>query len=559
MAKDLRFEEDARTYLESGVNKLANAVKVTLGPKGRNVVIEHMTGSPTITNDGVTIAKEIVLKDSFENMGAQLAIEVAVKTNDVVGDGTTTAIVLAQGMVNEGLRNIRQGANGVLLKRGIDSAVERVVEKLREEAVTIDTDQQLNHVASISANNDTQIGEVIAETMRRVGTDGVITVEDSPSVGFELEFVEGLEWDHGYVSPYMVTDSQNMIAELDDPYILLTNETISKVQTLMPLLEKIMRDQQQHQRPRPLLIVAEKVEGSALGMLVANNQHGTFTSVAVRAPGFGHRRLAELHDLAAVTGGRVISEDAGLTLETLEPQHLGSADKVTITEDSTTIVGGAGSREDIDGRIHQIKAEYARADDLRDQDVLQERLAKLSGGVAVIRVGAVTETELRERKHRVEDALSATRAAVEEGILPGGGSALLRAEPALEDLKLDGDAAIGVQLVRNALSVPTRWIATNSGYDGEAAVEQGRKLSPGQGMNALTGEVEDLIASGIIDPARVTRSALESAASIASLLLTTETLIVEEILGQPGAVHAPGIGDMAEGLERPSPPPSLPQ
>lgn len=559
MAKDLRFEEDARVYLESGVNKLANAVKVTLGPKGRNVVIEHMTGSPTITNDGVTIAKEIVLKDSFENMGAQLAIEVAVKTNDVVGDGTTTAIVLAQAMVDEGMDSIRKGANGVLLKRGIDAAVERVVADLQQHAVQVDTDQQLEHVASLSANNDSQIGQVIAQTMSRVGKDGVITVEDSPSTGFDVQFVEGLQWDHGYASPYMVTDPQTMIAELENPYILLTNESISQVQTLMPVLEKVMRDSKQHQYQRPLLVIAEKVEGSALGMLVANNQHGTFTSVAVRAPGFGHRRVAELQDLAAVTGGRVISEEAGLSLETVEPEHLGSAEKVTITEDNTTVIGGAGRREDIEGRINQIKTEYARAEDLRDQDVLQERLAKLSGGVAVIRVGAVTETELRERKHRVEDALSATRAAVEEGILPGGGASLLQAEQALEGFHLDGDPGIGVQLVRNALAIPTRWIASNSGYDGEASVEQARKLPPGHGLNALTGEFEDLLVAGIIDPARVTRSAMESAASIASLLLTTETLIVEEILGQPGAVHAPGLGDMAEGIARPSPPPSLPQ
>lgn len=559
MAKDLRFEEDARAYLESGVNKLANAVKVTLGPKGRNVVIEHMTGSPTITNDGVTIAKEIVLKDSFENMGAQLAIEVAVKTNDVVGDGTTTAIVLAQAMVDEGMRNIERGANGVLLKRGIDAAVERVVEELRRNVTSVDTDEQLAHVASISANNDRQIGEVIAETMSRVGPDGVVTVEDSPAVGFELEFVEGLQWDHGYVSPYMVTDPETMIAELENPFILLTNETISKVQTLMPVLEKVMRAQGHGQRERPLLVIAEKVEGSALGMLVANKQHGTFTSVAVRAPGFGHRRVAELQDLAAVTGGRVISEEAGLSLETVEPEHLGSAEKVTVTEDSTTVIGGAGRREDIEGRINQIKTEYARAEDARDQDVLQERLAKLSGGVAIIRVGAVTETELRERKHRVEDALSATRAAVEEGILPGGGSALLQAERALDGLDVDGDSVLGVELVRNALKVPARWIAANSGFDGDDVVAQLRDLPSGHGLNALTGEFEDLLATGIIDPARVTRSALESAASIASLLLTTETLIVEEILGQPGAVHAPGIGDMAEGLARPSPPPSLPQ
>jgi chaperonin GroEL len=546
MGKILKYNEDARRLLESGVNKVADAVKVTLGPKGRNVVLEKLTGAPTITNDGVTIAREIVLGNPFENMGAQLLREVASKTNDVAGDGTTTATVLAQAMVREGMKRILDGANPVLLKGGIEFAVDLVLAELRRTAVPIDTLEELTNVAAISANNDPAIGRVIADAMHRVGLEGVVTVEESTAIGLELEFVEGLEFDNGYISPYMVTDQTRMETVYDEPYILLTNHKLSQVQELMPLLERVMKS------PRPLVILAETVEGPVLGMLVTNKVHGTVQSVAVRAPGFGHRRLAQLEDIAAFTGGSVVTEDAGLSLQNARLEHLGRARKVVITERSTTIIEGYGKKEDVDARLARIKVELDRATHDHDRDVLRERLAKLSRSVALIRVGAATGVELKEKQHRVEDSLSATRAAVEEGVVAGGGSALVAAEAALENVELRDEAALGARIVRSALSEPLRWIARNAGYDGEAVVKRVRELPPGHGFNALSGAFGDMFEFGVIDPAKVTCSALQSAGSIAAMLLTTEALIAEEVFGPPGAIFAPGFGDLAEGLPRPS-------
>ncbi|PZR86116.1 MAG: chaperonin GroEL [Candidatus Nephthysia bennettiae] len=548
MAKELRFNEEARLLLVAGVDKLANAVRVTLGPMGRNAVLEKLTGPPTITNDGVTIAREIQLANPFENMGAQLVKEVANKTNDVAGDGTTTATVLAQAVVREGMRRVAEGGNPVLLKRGIESAVRQLVEQLAATSRPVESKAELAQIASISANNDPEIGGIIAEAMDRVGKEGVITVEPSESFGIELEFTEGLQFDNGYVSPYMVTDPGRMEAVLEDPYILLTNETISKVQHLMPVLERIMKS------PRPLVIIAENLEGAALGMLVTNNAHGTFRSVGVKAPGFGHRRIAQLGDIAALTGGEVITADRGLELETSGLDQLGRARKVVVTENSCTIIEGAGSAEAVRERITQIKVALERAGNDQDRDKLQERLARLSGSVAVIRVGAATGVELKERQHRVEDALSATRAAVEEGIVSGGGTALVQAERALAPAALDGDVGLGAAIVRRAVAEPLYWIATNAGYDGTEVVEKVRRSRPGSGFNALSGEYADMFAEGVIDPAKVTRSALQSAASIAALVLTTETLVVEEVIGHTGSVMAPGFGDLAEGLPRPSNP-----
>lgn len=548
MAKQLRFKEEARKLLVAGVDQLANAVRVTLGPMGRNAVLERLTGPPIITNDGVTIASEIQLRDPFENMGAQLVKEVANKTNDVAGDGTTTATVLAQALVREGMSRVAAGGNPVLLKRGIEVAVRSVVEELRRASRPVEGRAQLAQIATISANNDPEIGGIIAEAMDRVGKEGVITVEPSDAFGIELEFTEGLQFDNGYVSPYMVTDPGRMEAVLEDPYILLTNETISKVQHLMPVLERIMK------RSRPLVIIAENVEGTALGMLVANNAHGTFRSAAVKAPGFGHRRIAELGDIAALTGGQVITNDAGLQVETIGLDQLGRARKVVITENSCTIIDGAGAPEDVSARIQQIKVALERAANDQDRDKLQERLARLSGSVALIRVGAATGVELKERQHRVEDALSATRAAVEEGIVAGGGAALVHAERALDLMACEGDVGVGAVIVRTALAEPLYWIATNAGYDGAEVVEKVRRSLPGSGFNALTGEYGDMFAAGVMDPAKVTRSALQSAASIAALVLTTETLVVEEVIGYAGSVLAPGFGDLAEGLPRPSNP-----
>ncbi len=541
MAKILSFSEEARRRLERGVNTLADAVKVTLGPKGRNVVIDKKWGAPTITKDGVTVAREIELEDPYENMGAQLAKEVATKTNDVAGDGTTTATVLAQAIVKEGLRNVAAGANPMALKRGIDKAVEHVVKAISDQAREIETQAEIAQVASISANNDSTIGSILADAMDKVGKDGVITVEESQTFGMELDFVEGMQFDKGYISPYMVTDTDRMEVVFEDPYILIANQKISAVQDLLPVLEKVM------QAGRPLVIIAEDLEGEALATVVVNKIRGTFQSAAVKAPGFGERRKAMLQDIAILTGGQVISEEVGLKLESTTLDLMGRARKVVITKDDTTIVEGAGAEADIKGRVSQIKAEIEKTDSDWDREKLQERLAKLSGGVAVVKVGAATETELKEVKHRIEDALSATRAAVEEGIVAGGGTALLQAEKGLDGLKVDGDEATGARIIKAALSAPLYWIAANAGHEGSVVVEKVRTMPAGSGLNALTGEYEDLLKAGVIDPAKVTRSALQNAASIAGLLLTTEALVADkpepkEAAG--GGGHDHGMGGM---------------
>jgi chaperonin GroEL len=521
MPKQLLFSADARRSLEAGVDKLANVVRVTLGPRGRNVVLDKKWGAPTITNDGVTIAKEIELEDHYENLGAQLAKEVATKTNDVAGDGTTTATVLAQALVHEGLRNVAAGASPMALKRGIEKAVEAVAENLRNQAREIETKDEVASVATISAQ-DAEIGEVIAEAMDKVGKDGVITVDESQTFGIELEFTEGMQFDKGYISPYFVTDQDRMEAVFEDPYILIANSKVSSAQTLLSVLEKVI------QSGRPLVIIAEDVDGEALATLVVNKIRGTFKSVAVKAPGFGDRRKAMLGDIATLTGGQVISEEVGLKLENVGLDLLGRARRVTVTKDDTTIVEGAGAEEDIKGRIAQIKQEIDRTDSDWDREKLQERLAKLAGGVGVIKVGAATEVELKEKKHRIEDAVSATRAAIEEGIVPGGGAALIRAQESLEKLDLTGDERSGAEIVRRALELPAQWIARNAGYEGAVAVARVRELSDSQGFNAATGQYEDLIKAGVVDPAKVTRSAVQNAASIAALLLTTETLVVDK-------------------------------
>jgi chaperonin GroEL len=484
--------------------------------------LEKKWGAPTITNDGVTIAKEIELEDAWENMGAKLAYEVANKTDNVAGDGTTTATVLAQAMVKEGLRQVAAGANPMELKRGIEAAVEAVVKNIGEQARDIETTEEIAHVASISANNDNSIGEVIVDAMDRVGKDGVITVEEGQTFGLELEFTEGMQFDKGYISPYFITDADRQEAVLDDPYLLLVNKKISSVQELVPLLEKVM------QGGKPLVIVAEDVEGEALATLVVNKIRGTFNAVAVKAPGFGDRRKAMLQDIAVLAGGQVISEEVGLKLENADVDLLGKARKIVVTKDTTTIVEGQGSEDEVAGRINQIKAEIDKTDSDWDREKLQERLAKLSGGVAVIKVGAATEVELKEKKHRIEDAVSATRAAVEEGIVAGGGVTLIRAEAALEKLDLDGDEATGAKIVRDALSEPARRIAQNAGYEGSVVVQQLRGETGGTGFNAATGEWVDMVKAGIVDPAKVTRSALQNAASIAAIVLTAESAVVEK-------------------------------
>jgi chaperonin GroEL len=546
MAKDLRFNVEARQLLEAGVNALADAVKVTLGPKGRNAVIEKLVGAPTITNDGVTIAREIQLRNPFANMGAQLVKEVATKTNGVAGDGTTTATVLAQAMVREGLAAVSAGANPMLLKTGIEAAVDAVVARLTSDASQVGGGADLASVASLSANNDREIGEVIAAAIGRVGRGGIVTVEESPSFGLEITYVDGVEIDNGYISPYMVTDRERMEAVFENPYVLLTSEKISRVQDLMPVLEQVTKS------GRQLVIFAQNVDGPALGMLVANNVHETFRSVVVRAPGFGHRRIAELSDLAIWMGGQVITAEAGLSLDAVRLDQLGQVRRVTVTDSTTTMVGGVGSDNEVSARIEQLKHEFERAENDHDKDALQGRIARLSGSVAVIHVGAATGVELTEKQHRVEDSLSATRAAVEEGIVAGGGTALVQARSTIDTLDLDGEQALGARIVRDALSEPLRWIAINAGYSGDEVVSQVTALPTGHGFNALTGTVGDMFDMGIIDPLKVTRSALQSAASIAALLLTTETLIVEEIIQNPGAIVAPGFGDLAEGLVRPS-------
>ncbi|MER7000634.1 chaperonin GroEL [Streptomyces sp. NPDC000410] len=531
MAKIIAFDEEARRGLERGMNQLADAVKVTLGPKGRNVVLEKKWGAPTITNDGVSIAKEIELEDPYEKIGAELVKEVAKKTDDVAGDGTTTATVLAQALVREGLRNVAAGANPMALKRGIEKAVEAVSGALLEQAKDVETKEQIASTASISAA-DTQIGELIAEAMDKVGKEGVITVEESQTFGLELELTEGMRFDKGYISAYFATDMERMEASLDDPYILIVNSKISSVKDLLPLLEKVM------QSGKPLLIIAEDVEGEALSTLVVNKIRGTFKSVAVKAPGFGDRRKAMLGDIAILTGGTVISEEVGLKLENAGLDLLGRARKVVITKDETTIVDGAGDSDQVAGRVNQIRAEIENSDSDYDREKLQERLAKLAGGVAVIKAGAATEVELKERKHRIEDAVRNAKAAVEEGIVAGGGVALLQASSVFEKLELNGDEATGANAVKLALEAPLKQIAVNGGLEGGVIVEKVRNLPVGHGLNAATGAYVDMIAEGIIDPAKVTRSALQNAASIAALFLTTEAVIADK--PEKAAAAAPG-------------------
>ena len=524
MPKILKFDEEARRGLEAGVNKLADAVKVTLGPKGRNVVLDKKFGAPTITNDGVSIAREVELEDSFENMGAQLVKEVATKTNDIAGDGTTTATVLAQALVREGLRNVAAGANPMSLKKGIEKAVSAAVEAIADQSVRVDDSKdQIANVAAISAA-DAAIGEVIAEAIDKVGKDGVVTVEESNTFGMDLDFVEGMQFDKGYLSPYFVSDPERQEAILEDPYLLFNQGKISSVQDLLPLLEKVM------QTGKTLLIIAEDVEGEALATLVVNKIRGTFNSVAVKAPGFGERRKAMLEDMAVLTGGQVVSEEVGLKIEGVSLDMLGTARKVVITKDDTTIIEGAGEASAVEGRIAQIKREIDETDSDWDKEKLQERLAKLAGGVAVVQVGAATEVELKEKKHRIEDALSATRAAIEEGVVAGGGTALLRSRSAIESVigDLEGDEETGARIVHVSLEAPARLIADNAGYEGAVKVREIEMASGSTGLNAATGELVDLVEAGVIDPAKVTRAALQNAASIAALLLTTEALVADK-------------------------------
>ncbi|MDR3589973.1 MAG: chaperonin GroEL, partial [Negativicutes bacterium] len=521
MAKQIIFDEEARRALERGVNALANAVKVTLGPKGRNVVLDKKFGAPTITNDGVTIARDIDLEDPFENMGAQLVKEVATKTNDVAGDGTTTATLLAQAMIHEGMRNVAAGANPMILKKGIEKAVAAVVSEIKKGAKKVETKDAIAQVASISAA-DEEIGKLIAEAMDKVGKDGVITVEESKTMGTDLEVVEGMQFDRGYISPYMITDTDKMEAVLNDPYILITDRKIGAIADLLPVLEKVV------QQGKELLIIAEDVEGEALATLVVNKLRGTFRAVAVKAPGFGDRRKAMLEDIATLTGGSVITEELGRKLDSVDISDLGRARQVRISKEETTVVDGAGSADEIKARVGQIKSQIEESTSDFDKEKLQERLAKLSGGVAVIRVGAATEVELKEKKHRIEDALNATRAAVEEGIVPGGGTAFIDALPVLDTITVTGDEKTGVAIVRRAIEEPVRQIANNAGLEGSVVVENVKKAGKGIGFNALTEAYIDMIGAGIVDPAKVTRSALQNAASIAAMVLTTETLIADK-------------------------------
>jgi chaperonin GroEL len=540
MPKIIAFEEEARRALERGMNQLADAVRVTLGPKGRNVVLEKKWGAPTITNDGVSIAKEIELEDPYEKIGAELVKEVAKKTDDVAGDGTTTATVLAWAMVREGLRNVAAGANPMTLKRGIEKAVTVAVDAIKDQAKEVESKDQIANVAAISAA-DPEIGATIAEAMEKVGKDGVITVEESQTFGMDLDMVEGMRFDKGYISPYFVTDPERMEAVLEDPYILYVASKIAAVKDLLPVLEKVM------QSGRPLAIVAEDIEGEALATLVVNKIRGTFKSVAVKAPGFGERRKAMLQDMAILTGGQVISEEVGLKLESVTLDLMGKARKVTVTKDETTIVEGAGSKEDVQGRINQIRTEIENTDSDYDREKLQERLAKLAGGVAVIKVGAATEVELKEKKHRIEDAVSTTKAAVEEGVVPGGGVALLRSQAKVYEYAktIDGDLATGARMVAKALEEPLKQIAVNAGFEGGVVVEKVRGLKGANGLNAATGDYEDLVKNGIIDAAKVTRSALQNAASIAALFLTTEAVIADkpEKEGAPAGMPGGGMDD----------------
>jgi chaperonin GroEL len=554
MAKELRFGADARTLLLNGVDKLAEAVKSTLGPKGRNVILEKITGSPVVTNDGVTIAREIHLKDQFENMGAQLVKEAAIKTNDIVGDGTTTATVIAHAIVREGMTAIGAGANPVLVKRGVDLAVDRLVEHLRGVARPVSTRDELARVAAISANDDDAVGSVIATALHTVGDGGIVTVEESPRHGMSVDFVEGFEFDNGYLSPYMVTNPASLEAIVDDPYILLCSEKITKVQQLMPILDKIMR------APRPLIIIAENVEGTALSMLAHNHVNGVFQCVAVRAPGFGDRRLHKLEDIAAITGGAVLSRHSGFTLETMSIDQLGRAAQVRVNAERTTIIDGGGPPEAVEFRLTQMRSELERATFGIDEDVLTERIGSLSGKVAVIKVGAPTNAELKELQHRVEDALSATRAAMAEGIVAGGGVALLHAEGALDDLEVKDDYATGVDIVRRALTEPAFLIAANAGFSGHEVVTRISQLGPDDGFDALEGRFGNMIEMGIVDPLRVARSALQNGASVAGLLLTTNTLVAEEQTPWGGSASLmTEFGPLDEGLRQPSPDSSTPQ
>jgi chaperonin GroEL len=546
-AKELVFDESARRALERGANILADAVRVTLGPKGRNVVLDKKFGSPTITNDGVTIAKEIELPNTFENMGAQLVKEVASKTNDIAGDGTTTATVLAQAIIREGLRNVTAGSNPLLIKRGIEQAVRMTVDEMEKMVEKVDTKEKIAQVASISAN-DKEIGELISQAMEKVGKDGVITVEESKTMKTEVETKDGMQFDKGYISPYMVTDSERMEAALNDPYILVTERKISAIADILPLLEKIVQVQ------KPLLIIAEDVEGEALATLVVNKLRGTFTTVAVKAPGFGDRRKEMLKDIATLTGATVISEELGLKLDKVTPDLLGQAKSVKVTKEETTIVDGKGKEDAIKGRIEMIKRQVEETDSDFDREKLQERLAKLSGGVAVIQVGAATETELKEKKHRIEDALSATRAAVQEGMIPGGGSSLVHALKALEKHVAgkngaDADEKIGWDIIRRALEEPLRQIAENAGYEGSVEVQRVKLAKPGQGFDAMSGDLVDMVKAGIVEPFKVTRSALQNAASIGAMILTTETLIADKPEPKKDAHSGGGMNGMGGGYD----------
>jgi chaperonin GroEL len=548
MGKIIHFNEDARRRLQVGVDQLADTVKVTLGPKGRNVVLERLTGAPTITNDGVSIAREIELSDQFANMGAQLVREVADKTSELTGDGTTTATLLAQSLIREGMRVLDDGVNPMLLRRGIEEAVDLVVAALVNSAVPVEDRDLLRHVATIAAKEDERIGNAVADALHRVGNDGVVSIEEGDQPGITVDFVEGLHVENGHLSPYLIRDRMRMETVLDNPYILMTTQPISTVQELMGAIGQVMR------RPEPLVILAEKVDGAALGMLVQNNQHGTMEATAIRAPGFGHRRIAYLEDLAAFTGGRVITPEAGLSLEQVDLEVLGRARRVIVTEDATTFIEGAGSAETVAGRMHEIGVELERATNENDVDSLRERRARLSSKLAVIRVAGATAVETKEKLRRTEGSLAASRAAMAEGIVPGGGTALLRAARALDGVELEGDRSAGIEVVQAVLADPLFWIASNAGYDGNQVIDQVRAMPDGHGLNALTGEFGDLIASGVIDPVRVTRLSLQHAASVAALLLTTEALVAEQIIGQPGAIMAPGFGDLAEGMARPSSP-----
>ncbi|MCE0766718.1 chaperonin GroEL [Pseudonocardia kujensis] len=552
MAKELKFGVDARRALQAGVDQLAEAVKSTLGPKGRNVVLEKITGTPEVTNDGVTIAREIHLRDPFENMGAQILKEAAIKTNDTVGDGTTTATVVAQAIVREGMKAIQSGGNPVLVKRGIDLAVGRIVEKLAAVAHPVDSLEHLSRVAAISANDDETIGSVIAKTLHTVGDDGVISVDDGPVLGLSVNFVEDFEFDNGYVSPYLVTDPGSMMAVLDDPYILLSAEKITDVRQLMPVLEKLMRD------PRPLVIVAEKVEGTALQMLVHNHVNGHLKVTAIQAPGFGEKRIHLLEDLAALTGAKVHSKASSFALEQMTTEHLGRTTQVRATNEQCVFIGGHGSKEAVERRLSQLRAEMARATIGTDEDWLNDRIARLSGKAAIISVGAPTNAELKEIRHRVDDSLQATRAAMAEGIVAGGGSALLHAESALDGLDVDGDYRIGVEIVRAALSEPVHLIASNAGYDGADVVKQVTDLGVDEGFDALQGRFGNMVEMGIIDPLRVVRSALQNGASVAGLILTTNSLVAEEQTPWNKALMTE-FGPLDEGIPQPSPDSSTPQ